>query len=348
MRLRVNRLVQRCRQLAEQVVAVAAGDPDVDEIAGIDAGRALDEHIAVDLGRVAVASADHGITLNRIDDDRLQVAYPTDQPGFADALLVLHEAMPALFLDFLGYRAGQGVGRSAGNRRVLEAAHALELCLAQPVEQELEIFFRFAGVADDEGRADHQVGTDLAPAADPLQRILGRGRAAHGFEYPRAGVLKRNVQIRQNAAFGHQRDDPVDVGIGVDVVQPHPGLQLGQFADKVVHTGLDFPALPVVGLVARVDAVGAGVLADDQQFAHAAIDQLLGFLQHHADGPADQVAAHGRNDAEPAAMVAAPGYLEIGIVSGRQLESAGRNQVDVRVVRSRQMGVDRAEHRLGL
>ncbi len=89
---------------------------------------------------------------------------------------VCHEAVPALFLHLFRHGAGEVVGRRAGDRLVAEAADAGELGLAHPVEQELEVLLGLAGEADDEGRADGEVGAHLAPAADALQRLLLRAR----------------------------------------------------------------------------------------------------------------------------------------------------------------------------
>ena len=47
-------------------------------------------------------------------------------------MLLLHEAVPALFLDLVRHGARQVVGGSAFHRRVLEAAHAVELRLVEP------------------------------------------------------------------------------------------------------------------------------------------------------------------------------------------------------------------------
>ena len=82
----------------------------------------------------------------------------------AHLLLRRHEAVPALLLHLVRHRVADGVGGGAFDRLVLEAADARELRLLQPVEQELEILLRLAGEADDEGRADGEIGTDLAPA----------------------------------------------------------------------------------------------------------------------------------------------------------------------------------------
>ena len=60
---------------------------------------------------------------------------------------------------------------------------------------------------------------------------------------------------------------------------------------------------------------------------------MLSFLQYLADGTRVEVATHGGNDAEAAAMVAALGNLEVGVVLRRELDSLGRHQVGERVVR---------------
>ena len=82
-------------------------------------------------------------------------------------------------------------------------------------------------------------------------------------------MLERNVEVGEDQPFGHQRDDLVDVRIGVDVVQPHPGAELAQLAREVGHVRADFLALPRARLVADVDAVGRRVLADHQQLLGA-------------------------------------------------------------------------------
>jgi hypothetical protein len=62
------------------------------------------------------------------------------------------------------------------------------------------------------------------------------------------------------------------------------------------------------------------------------------------DRARDQVAAHRRDDAEAAAVVAAFGNLQIGVVLRRQLDALRRHQVDERLVRLRQVQVDRVHH----
>ena len=204
------------------------GDARPDDVPRLEVGVAVEEYAAVDLRRVPLRAAERAFLVDLVDDD---VDLAPDHAG--EALLAhlfcrRHEAVPALFLDFLGHGAGEIVGRGAGNRLVAEAADAGELRLAHPVEQELEILLGLAGEADDERRSDGKVGAHLAPAADALQRLFLRRRAAHRFQHLRRGVLEGDVEVRQDLALGHQRNDVVDMRIGIDVVQAHPDAELAQ------------------------------------------------------------------------------------------------------------------------
>ena len=152
-------------------------------------------------------------------------------------LLVRHEAMPALLLHLGRDGCREIVGDARRDRLVAEAADAIELRLVEPVEQQLEILVGLAGKADDEGRADGEIGTDLAPALDALQRLLLRRRPLHALEHVGAGVLERDVEIGQHLALGHQRDDLVHMRIGIDVMQPHPGAELAERARQIEEAG---------------------------------------------------------------------------------------------------------------
>jgi hypothetical protein len=63
---------------------------------------------------------------------------------------------------------------------------------------------------------------------------------------------------------------------------------------------------------------------------------------HLADRPGDEVAAHRRDDAERAAMVAAFGNLEVRVVRRRQFYARAGNEVGIGIVRLRQVLMDRA------
>ena len=56
---------------------------------------------------------------------------------------------------------------------------------------------------------------------------------ACAFSTAGRGVLEGDVEIGQHLALGHQRDDLVDMRIGVDVVQPDPGAELAELAGEV-------------------------------------------------------------------------------------------------------------------
>ncbi len=158
-------------------------------------------------------------------------------------------------------------------------------------------------------------------------------------------VLQRHVQIRQHMAVVHQRDDFVDMRIRIDVVQPHPGTvlarQFAQRADQFGHPRLQRTAVPEAGTVLDVDAVGTRVLRNDQQFLDAGLEQVLGLEHHLGDRTRHQVAAHRGDDAERAAVIAALGNLQVGVVLGRQLDAGGRHQIDEGVVRLGKVRVHR-------
>src|SRR5207244_3030729 len=97
-----------------------------------------------------------------------------------------HEAVPARFLDVIRNRRGELVGGGALDRLVAEAADAIELGLVKPVEERVEVGISLARKADDESRADGELGTDRAPAPDALERLFLRGRPFHPLEHIRA------------------------------------------------------------------------------------------------------------------------------------------------------------------
>ena len=76
-------------------------------------------------------------------------------------------------------------------------------------------------------------GHSRAPGADAREGVLGVRRAAHALEHRGTAVLEGNVQVRQHAPFCHERDDLIDVRIGVDVVQAHPHAELTQAAREI-------------------------------------------------------------------------------------------------------------------
>ncbi len=149
-----------------------------------------------------------------------------------------------------------------------------------------------------------RLATDGAPLADARERLFLRRRPAHAFEHGGTGVLERHVEIRQHLALSHQRNDLVDMRVGIDVVQPHPHAELAERARKVDELRAHLAAFPRARGVFQVDAVGRRVLGDDQQLLDPGGDQPLGLAQHVGGRPRDEIAAQLRDDAERAAVVA--------------------------------------------
>ena len=90
----------------------------------------------------------------------------------------LHESRAALLLDLGRHRClVQRVRGGTLDRRVLEAADAIEPRYAQPVEQFIEIRVGLPRESDDERAADRNVGHDAAPRGDPLRACFPRPQA---------------------------------------------------------------------------------------------------------------------------------------------------------------------------
>ena len=89
--------------------------------------------------------------------------------------------------------------------------------------------------------------------------ILERG-PFHRLQNTRAGVLKRDVKIRQDFAFGHERDDFIDSGVRIDIVQTHPDTQFREGRAKFGHPGFNRATVPEATAIFHINAIGARVL----------------------------------------------------------------------------------------
>ena len=189
---------------------------------------------------------------------------------------MLHQARAALFAHLLGQRAGQFVGASrprpanrrrrrrgraaAASRNSSSSSNSASVSPGKPVMKV---------------RANRQVRAPRGARRRCARASSRRRRPLHQLEDARAGVLERHVEVGQDLAFGHQRQQVVDVRIRIDVVQAHPDAEFAERLAQVEQLGLHRPAAPEAGAVLDVDAVGAGVLRDDQQFLDAGLDQRL-------------------------------------------------------------------------
>ena len=115
----------------------------------------------------------------------------------AHLLLRRHEAVPALLLHLLGHGAGEGVGGSAVDRLVLEAADAVELA---PPSSQSSRSSKSSSVSP--GKPTMKVermarsGQISRQRAQPLQRLLLVRRPAHGLQHARARRAGRGCRDR--------------------------------------------------------------------------------------------------------------------------------------------------------
>ena len=187
------------------------------------------------------------------------------------------------------YRADWRRGRVA-SLAVFENEGIIETDALHELARRRGVFRGLAGKTHDECRADGQIRTNSAPAADLLQGLFLRGGPFHPAQHIGTGMLKGNVQIGEYLAFGHQRNDLIDMRVWVDVMQPHPHTKLTERARKIEESCAHLAAFPVTRCVLDVDSIGRRVLGNNQQLLYAGRDQTLAFAQHVGRGPRDQIA----------------------------------------------------------
>ena len=150
-------------------------------------------------------------------------------------------------------------------------------------------------------------------------------------------MLQGHVQVGQDGAFRHERNDLIHLGIGIDIVQAYPCGQLSQGLGEADQAGFHGLAGNEIRAVFQIDAIGAGILGHHQQLAHPCFYQTLGLCNDFMQRAAHQVATQSGDDAELATVVTALGNLEIGIVPGRELDPLGRNQAGPGIMGRRQL-----------
>src|SRR5205809_6050750 len=111
-------------------------------------------HLAVDFGCIARRAANARAGPGLIDEGRKALADLVFELAGADFLAVFHEAPVTALLDLWHHeREAKIIGGRARDRLIFEGARAVDLCLFEPIEKQVEILFTLAGKADDKGRA---------------------------------------------------------------------------------------------------------------------------------------------------------------------------------------------------
>ena len=129
-------------------------------------------------------------------------------------------------------------------------------------------------------------------------------------------------------------------------MQPHPDAEGRKLAAEVDESGPHLPAAEPAGGVAEVDPIGRGVLRDDQQLLDPGPHQPLRLGENAGGRTRYQIAPERGDDAEAAAVVAAFGNFQIGIVPWRQSQSLRRHQVELGIMGRRHHLVDGRHHLL--
>ena len=86
------------------------------------------------------------------------------------------------------------------------------------------------------------------------------GRPAHRLQHRVRGVLERDVEVGKNVTFRHQRDDLVDMRVGIHIVQPHPDTELAERLRQIEKPSPLSAIAPSALCVLDVDPVRAGIL----------------------------------------------------------------------------------------
>ena len=173
-----------------------------------------------------------------------------------------------------------------------------------------EVVVGLAGEADDDVGRHGEVGHDAAGLGEAGEVALGRVAAVHRGEHAIGAGLQRVVQLRAHGRrLGHrgERLGPHVLGVRrreadpADAVDGADGAQ--QIGEQRPHAGVGVAV--ATGGQLQVAAVAVDVLAEQRDLGDAGRRQLADLADDLVERPGDLDAAHGRHDAEGAAVVAA-------------------------------------------
>src|SRR5258706_3904212 len=92
--------------------------------------------------------------------------------------------------------------------------------------------------------------------------------------------------------------------IRIDILEPPRGAEFAKRLRQIEEFCADLAVPPRAGAIFQIDAVGRGVLRNDQQLLDPGVDQFLRLAQHVIGLPRDQIATQFWDDAEAATIVA--------------------------------------------
>ena len=180
----------------------------------------------------------------------------------------------------------------------------------------MEVGVRLTGEPHEAGGADREIGNGAAQPPELFaQRALPLG-PAHAFQHAVTGVLDRHVQIRHDPGFaGHQLDQPLGETRGVNVEEAEPGD--GRFAEQRFEQVRELrTAAP------QVAPEMAQVLRDEVDLLRPLGLQRLRLAHQPLERLGAVLAAHQRDRAERAGVIAPFGDLEVADVVGAAQELA--------------------------
>ena len=221
-----------------------------------------------------------------------------------------HQLIDAALLLLFGDGVAKGFGRGPLFGRIGKAAHAVEAGIGNELLELFELGLALAGIANDEGGTDADIGELLAETVQKGKGLPTVNAALHGMEQTAVDVLQRYVDVVADVGVLAHGLDGVEGkigGIGVVEAYPRGSAFSGQPGEEVAQTAATVEVKAVVG----------GVLRNDDYFFNARGDKVSGLVDKLVDGARD-VSATDEGDGTVGAMaVAALGNFEVGIVARR-------------------------------
>ena len=141
----------------------------------------------------------------------------------ADVGLNFHQRIPPPLFDLVWHLIGKGCSLRTVFRLIGEHPHVLKAAFFHKAAQRLKVFFGFAGVAHNKGRAQGGVGQHRTNSVEHAPGVASK-RAPHTRQHVGVRVLQGDIQIRQQgcAAISDKTQQLRRNAAGVEVEQAQP------------------------------------------------------------------------------------------------------------------------------